>query len=45
MTPAPAPPLPPDAPAPEGQPRIRPVALPAVALDAWEFRIFRRTAR
>ncbi len=45
ITPDVAPPLPPDAPAPQRQARTRRVALPAIALDAWEFRIFRRAAR
>jgi glycosidase len=36
------PPLPPDAPAPERAARKRPVNLPALTLDAWGYRIFRR---
>lgn len=43
MTPDVAPPLPPDAPAPERANRTRPVGLPSLALDAWGYRIFRRT--
>lgn len=35
-------PLPPDAPAPERASRVRPVGLPALALEAWGYRIFRR---
>ncbi|HEY0006160.1 MAG TPA: alpha-amylase family glycosyl hydrolase [Pyrinomonadaceae bacterium] len=42
VTPELAPPLPPDAPAPARTMRARPVGLPALALDAWGFRIFRR---
>jgi len=45
VTPDVAPPLPPDAPAPEHAPRARPVGLPALALDAWGYRIFRRAAK
>jgi cyclomaltodextrinase len=45
VTPDVSPPLPPDAPAPERAARTRPVALPALALDSWGFRIFRRTLR
>jgi len=45
VTPDVAPPLPPDAPAPEHQPRARTVGLPALALDAWGYRIFRRAGR
>lgn len=41
-TPDVAPPLPPDAPAPERDGRKRPVALPAISLDAWGYRMFRR---
>lgn len=35
-------PLPPDAPAPERTARMRTNSLPALALDAWGYRIFRR---
>jgi cyclomaltodextrinase len=42
VTPDVAPPLPPDAPAPERASRKRAVALPAISLDAWGYRIFRR---
>lgn len=42
ITPDIAPPLPPDAPAPEREARVRNAALPAIALDAWGFRIFQR---
>jgi cyclomaltodextrinase len=42
VTPDVAPPLPPDAPAPAPNPRPRTVGLPALALDAWGYRIFRR---
>ncbi|MCA1564538.1 MAG: DUF3459 domain-containing protein [Acidobacteria bacterium] len=45
VTPDVAPPLPPDAPAPEHRPRARTVALPALALDAWGYRIFRRALK
>jgi cyclomaltodextrinase len=45
MTPDVAPPLPPDAPAPERAARRRVVELPSLALDAWGYRIFRRAAR
>jgi glycosidase len=45
VTPDVAPPLPPDAPAPEHRPRARTVGLPALALDAWGYRIFRRAAK
>ncbi|MGH9929530.1 MAG: alpha-amylase family glycosyl hydrolase, partial [Pyrinomonadaceae bacterium] len=38
-------PLPPDAPAPERAARKRAVSLPALALDAWGYRIFRRELR
>src|ERR1043165_2473534 len=41
VTPDVQPPLPPDAPAPERAARIHNVALPALALDSWGFRIFR----
>lgn len=36
-------PLPPDAPAPERTDRARPVGLPSLALDAFGYRLFRRT--
>lgn len=36
-------PLPPDAPAPERAARKRSVGLPALSLDAWGYRIFRRS--
>lgn len=42
VTPDVQPPLPPDAPAPEHNARTRTVGLPALALDAWGYRIFRR---
>lgn len=42
VTPDVAPPLPPDAPAPEVAARKRTVGLPALALDAWGYRIFSR---
>ena len=42
VTPDIAPPLPPDAPAPEQAARKRTVRLPAISLDAWGYRIFRR---
>jgi len=45
VTPDVGPPLPPDAPAPAGATRTRAVALPAVSLDAWGYRIFRRSER
>jgi glycosidase len=45
VTPDVQPPLPPDAPAPAHKPRARTVGLPALALDAWGYRIFRRTSR
>lgn len=45
MTPDVQPPLPPDAPAPERAARSRPVALPALTLDSWGFRIFRRVLK
>ena len=38
-------PLPPDAPAPDQAARKRVVSLPALALDAWGYRIFRRAPR
>jgi cyclomaltodextrinase / maltogenic alpha-amylase / neopullulanase len=45
VTPDVQPPLPPDAPAPERAARVRNVALPALALDSWGFRIFRRSLK
>jgi glycosidase len=42
VTPDVAPPLPPDAPAPERAARKHAVGLPALALDAWGYRIFVR---
>jgi glycosidase len=42
VTPDIAPPLPPDAPAPEQAARKRAVNLPALSLDAWGYRIYRR---
>jgi len=45
VTPDVGPPLPPDAPAPERSVRKRTVGLPALALDAWGYRIFRRTLK
>jgi cyclomaltodextrinase / maltogenic alpha-amylase / neopullulanase len=42
VTPDVDPPLPPDAPAPERTARKREVTLPALTLDAWGYRIFRR---
>lgn len=45
VTPDVAPPLPPDAPAPERTRQVRPVALPALTLDAWGYRVFRRTTQ
>ncbi|HEV2912495.1 MAG TPA: alpha-amylase family glycosyl hydrolase [Pyrinomonadaceae bacterium] len=46
VTPDIAPPLPPDAPAPErAAATLRSVALPALALDAWGYRIFRRALK
>ena len=38
-------PLPPDAPAPERAARKRAVGLPALSLDAWGYRIFRRALK
>lgn len=45
VTPDVAPPLPPDAPAPERAARVHRQGLPALALDAWGYRIFRRSIR
>jgi cyclomaltodextrinase len=45
VTPDVQPPLPPDAPAPQRAARARTVGLPALALDAWGYRIFRRTMK
>jgi cyclomaltodextrinase / maltogenic alpha-amylase / neopullulanase len=45
VTPDVGPPLPPDAPAPEASAKKRMVGLPALALDAWGYRIFRRTLK
>jgi hypothetical protein len=45
VTPDVGPPLPPDAPAPEQSARKRRVGLPALALDAWGYRIFRRSLK
>jgi glycosidase len=45
ITPDVGPPLPPDAPAPERTARKRAVGLPALSLDAWGYRVFRRTLK
>ena len=45
ITPDLQPPLPPDAPPPARAARARPVALPALILDSWSFRIFRRSPK
>src|SRR6266478_1051315 len=45
VTPNAGPPLPPDAPAPEEPVRKQAVGLPAISLDAWGYRIFRRSAK
>jgi len=45
VTPDVEPPLPPDAPAPERAARKRTVNLPALTLDAWGYRIFRRPVK
>jgi cyclomaltodextrinase len=45
VTPDVSTPLLPDAPAPERAARTRPVALPALTLDSWGFRIFRRALK
>jgi cyclomaltodextrinase len=42
ITPDVGPPLPPDAPAPAERRLTRPAGLPAISLDAWGYRIFRR---
>ena len=42
ITPNIGPPLPPDAPAPEGSAKKRLAGLPSISLDAWGYRIFRR---
>jgi glycosidase len=45
VTPDVQPPQPTDAPAPERAARTHPVALPAITLDSWGFRIFRRSLK
>jgi glycosidase len=45
ITPDIAPPLPPDAPEPTPVERKRPVGLPAISLDAWGYRVFRRSLK
>ena len=45
VTPDVQPPLPPDAPAPERIAKTRITALPALALDSWGYRIFRRALK
>jgi glycosidase len=45
VTPDVQPPLPPDAPAPQRAARTRANGLPALALDSWGFRIFRRALK
>jgi glycosidase len=45
VTPDVQPPLPPDAPAPQRITRARTMGLPALALDSWGFRIFRRALK
>ncbi|HET6670480.1 MAG TPA: alpha-amylase family glycosyl hydrolase [Pyrinomonadaceae bacterium] len=45
ITPDAGAPLPPDAPAPERAARKRAVGLPALSLDAWGYRIFRRALK
>ncbi len=45
VTPDVQPPLPPDAPAPQRMARTRTTGLPAIALDSWGFRIFRRALK
>lgn len=45
VTPDIAPPLPPDAPEPAQAERKRPAGLPAISLDAWGYRVFRRSLK
>ena len=45
VTPDVAPPLPPDVPAPERAAGVHAVGLPALSLDAWGYRIFRRSLK
>jgi glycosidase len=45
LTPDVSPPLPPDAPAPERMAKRLVAGLPALAVDAWGYRIFRRAVR
>lgn len=45
VTPDVAPPLPPDAPAPDRAARASHAGLPALSLDAWGYRVFRRTLK
>jgi cyclomaltodextrinase / maltogenic alpha-amylase / neopullulanase len=45
ITPDVNPPLPPDTPAPERPVNKRPVGLPALSLDAWGYRLFRRVSQ
>ena len=45
VTPNVGPPLPPDAPAPEASAGKRMVGLPVLALDAWGYRMYRRTVK
>ena len=45
VTPEVQPSLPPDAPAPQRIARARTTGLPALALDSWGFRIFRRALK
>jgi len=45
VTPDVGPPLPPDAPVPEEPVRKQAVGLPAISLNAWGYRIFRRSAK
>jgi len=44
ITPDVGPPLPPDSPAPERSSNKRPIGLPALSLDAWGYRFFRKTS-